>query len=435
MEGIIESMDEFFSANLAQEIVRGMRESASRGFYMASRAPFGYRRVKVLDGAKERPTLQLDPQTAPVVRRMFDDFIVARGLKDVTQALNEEGIASPTGRQWNKTVVHKILVNKAYLGVLVWGRRSKSSQAQSPIVVEGAWEPLVSKEIFEQTQAILKSRRFLEAHPRRTASRFLLSGLVKCGDCRRLFSGKQAKSGKFAYYVCGSLLHKGSGACSAPYLSVGKLEGLVLDRIKNFVLQEEHLEGLVKMVEADIGSAGADRSSRRDAIEVEIKDVGQRLSRLYDALETGQLTLDDLAPRIRSLRDRQHQLQGSKAAIGDEVHHDKQYVVNLETVRRHVGELRSLLDEGTIGEQREFIRSFVTEIVIREGEATMKYRVPLPRSADPLGPAEEVLPIVPSGGAGGTRTPYLLNAIEALSQLSYSPTEYGWTHRSTWVQL
>ena len=277
MEGIIESMDEFFSANLAQEIVRGMRESASRGFYMASRAPFGYRRVKVLDGAKERPTLQLDPQTAPVVRRMFDDFIVARGLKDVTQALNEEGIASPTGRQWNKTVVHKILVNKAYLGVLVWGRRGKSSQAQSPIVVEGAWEPLVSKEIFEQTQEILKSRRFLEAHPRRTASRFLLSGLVKCGDCRRLFSGKQAKSGKFAYYVCGSLLHKGSGACSAPYLSVGKLEGLVLDRIKNFVLQEEHLEGLVKMVEADIGSAGADRSSRRDAIEVEIKDVGQRL--------------------------------------------------------------------------------------------------------------------------------------------------------------
>ena len=90
MEAIIESLDEFYSANLAQEIVRGMRESASRGYYMASRAPFGYR-SKVPDGSKERPTLKPEPQTAPVVRRIFDEFLRARGLKDVTQALNHGG--------------------------------------------------------------------------------------------------------------------------------------------------------------------------------------------------------------------------------------------------------------------------------------------------------------------------------------------------------
>ena len=42
-----------------------MREAASRGFLLASNAPFGYRRVKVSDGAKERPTLEVDPATAP----------------------------------------------------------------------------------------------------------------------------------------------------------------------------------------------------------------------------------------------------------------------------------------------------------------------------------------------------------------------------------
>ena len=39
LEGIIESVDEFYSENLAQEVVRGMREAASRGFWVASRVP------------------------------------------------------------------------------------------------------------------------------------------------------------------------------------------------------------------------------------------------------------------------------------------------------------------------------------------------------------------------------------------------------------
>ena len=54
LEAIIESVDEFYSENLAQEVTRGMREAASRGFFLGSKAPFGYERVKVLDGAKEQ---------------------------------------------------------------------------------------------------------------------------------------------------------------------------------------------------------------------------------------------------------------------------------------------------------------------------------------------------------------------------------------------
>ena len=64
MGAIIESVDEFYSENLAQEVTRGMREAASRGFWVASRPPYGYKRVKVQDGGKEQPTLILNP---PVV--------------------------------------------------------------------------------------------------------------------------------------------------------------------------------------------------------------------------------------------------------------------------------------------------------------------------------------------------------------------------------
>ena len=74
MEAIIESMDEFYSENLAQEVSRGMREAATRGFWMSSRAPYGYTKVMVQDGAKKRPILEPNPVTAPVVQRMFEMF-------------------------------------------------------------------------------------------------------------------------------------------------------------------------------------------------------------------------------------------------------------------------------------------------------------------------------------------------------------------------
>ena len=50
LEGIIETVDEFYSENLAMEVLRGMREAASRGFWVAPMAPYGYRKVKVQDG-------------------------------------------------------------------------------------------------------------------------------------------------------------------------------------------------------------------------------------------------------------------------------------------------------------------------------------------------------------------------------------------------
>ena len=58
-----------------------MREAASRGFFLASNAPFGYKRVKVNDGGKERPTLEVDPAAAPVVREIFEKSLRGSGLR------------------------------------------------------------------------------------------------------------------------------------------------------------------------------------------------------------------------------------------------------------------------------------------------------------------------------------------------------------------
>ena len=95
MEAIIESVDEFYSENLAEEVRRGMREAASRGFWVASRVPYGYRKLMVQDGAKKRPTLEPDPATSPVVKRIFDMAESGRGILDITRTLNGEGHRQP----------------------------------------------------------------------------------------------------------------------------------------------------------------------------------------------------------------------------------------------------------------------------------------------------------------------------------------------------
>ena len=147
MEAIIESVDEVYSENLAQEVVRGMREAASRGFFLGSKAPFGYKRVKVSDGAKERPTLKVDPATAPIVKELFESSLRGNGLKEICKELNDRGITN-RGNRWYKGGLHYLLTNEAYTGTAVWGRTSKGEKPQDPVRVEGAWPALVSRDLF-----------------------------------------------------------------------------------------------------------------------------------------------------------------------------------------------------------------------------------------------------------------------------------------------
>ena len=116
MEAIIESVDEFYSENLAQEVLRGMREAASRGFWMGNYAPLGYKRVHVDDGGKKRPKLALNAATAPTARHIFDLALRGKTILEITKTLNAEGSKAPRGGKWSKTSIQKILVNEAYTG-------------------------------------------------------------------------------------------------------------------------------------------------------------------------------------------------------------------------------------------------------------------------------------------------------------------------------
>ena len=409
LEGIIESVDEFYSENLAQEVTRGMREAASRGYWMGSRTPYGYNRVMVPDGAKKRPTLELDPDAATVVRRIFDLAEAGTGMLKITRTLNDEGIASPTGKLWSKNGIHFILRNEVYTGTLVWGARGKDKA--EPVRIEKAFPASVSKAQFRRVGKLMHSRAPKRTHPRRVGSTYLLSGLVKCHKCKRALSGQDTKSGQFAYYVCQSLIKQGSGACDSPRLNARRFEELVVERIRDNILTEGSITELVKVVDEEMDGVAAEQRKRLETVDAELEEVKRKLSRVWHFIENSDIEMADASDRIKEHRERQERLEEAAAEARAILAERREVLDDVETIAAYARDMRDFLVVSELTERRAFIESFVKEIVVTSDDALLRYTVPMPEdSLIPGGATEKValdgavLPTVKNGGPDWTKS-------------------------------
>ncbi len=390
LEAIIEGVDEFYSENLAQEVTRGMREAASRGFWMSSGAPFGYNRVMVQDGPKKRPKLEPDPDSSQVVRRIFDMSEAGKSTLDIARTLNDEGIASPRGNPWGKTTLHAILINETYTGTLVWGLNAKDGA--DPVRVDDAFPTIVSKAQFNRVAKLLRSRAPKVVNPRRVASPFLLSGLVKCKACRRALTGQYAKSGKFPYYVCQTLMKQGSGSCDTPRLNARRFENLVVEKIRSNILTEGNIRDLVKTVDEKMDRVAAEQHKRLEAIDAELEDVKRHLSRIWHFIgETDNVDMADAGNHIRELRDRQELLEDEAAAAREILTQRRSVLDDVNTIEAYAKEMRDFLKDSELTERKAFIQSFVKEIVIMPDDALLRYTVPMPSDSIIPGKAIEKL--------------------------------------------
>ena len=403
MEAIIESVDEFYSENLAEEVKRGMREAASRGYWMGSRTPYGYHRVMVADGAKKRPTLELDPDAAQVVQRIFDLAEAGTGMLKITRTLNDEGIASPTGKLWSKNGIHFILRNEVYTGTLVWGARGKDKA--DPVRIEKAFPVIVTKAQFRRVNKLMHSRAPRRTHPRRVGSTYLLSGLVKCHKCKR------ALSGQFAYYVCQSLIKQGSGACDSPRLNARRFEELVVEKIRSNILTEGSITELVKVVDEEMDGVAAKQRKRLETIDSELEEVQRKLARVWHFIENSDIEMADASDRIKEHRERQERLEEAAAEARAILAERREVLDDVETIAAYAREMQDFLVVGELTERRAFIESFVKEIVVTPDDALLRYTVPMPEdSLIPGGATEKValdgavLPTVKNGGPDWTKS-------------------------------
>ena len=409
LEAIIESVDEFYSENLAQEVTRGMREAASRGFWITPKAPYGYRKVYVQDGAKKRPKLDLNPPADGVVRRIFDMALQGKSTLDITKTLNSEGIASRRGKRWLKSAVHTVLNNETYTGAVVWGIAAKDGVP--PVRVEDAHPAIVSKSEFRRVRKLLDSRAPKKVHPRRASSPYLLSGLVRCETCGKALIASEAKSGRYTYYVCHSLLKKGKGTCETPRLNSKRFEGVIVDNIRENILTESNIRDLVKIVDEEMDGVAREQRERLKTIEDELEDVKRRLGRIWHVIETTDIEMADASDRIREHRERKERLEIAAEEARSLLAERRVMLDSVDVIATFAEEMSGYLRTSELTETRSFIRSFVKEIEVRPGRATIHYTIPTPEDS-PIGEADAaevalnggVMSTVQSGSAYGTRT-------------------------------
>ena len=161
-----------------------------------------------------------------------------------------------------------------------------------PVHIEDAFPAIVPKELFARVQPLMRSRAPQRSHPRRVGSSYLLSGLVKCRSCRR--------------------------ACDAPRLNARRFEGLIVDQLRANVLTESNIRDLVRLVDEEMDGIAREQCRKLETIESELADVRRRLDRLYHLMETTELDISDVLPRVREHKERRERLElaASEARAG-----------------------------------------------------------------------------------------------------------------------
>ena len=147
-ERMPEIFNEAFRRTQSQRIRRGQSESAANGFFVSSKAPYGYRKTTVDYRGRQRATLELNPPASETVRKVFDQLLQGITEQNITAELNATGTPGPNGGVWTRAQINRIRTNEVYCGTNVWGRRDPGNTVRAP----NAFPAIVSQDEFNQVQ-------------------------------------------------------------------------------------------------------------------------------------------------------------------------------------------------------------------------------------------------------------------------------------------
>lgn len=376
-EGVLEAIDGFQSDSISQDVRRGTRNLAGRGFFLAGQAPYGMTRVQVQDGGKIRHRLAPDSRTAPNIRRLFDLALMEMTEGQIRQRLNQEGVPNASGGRWESHRIHDVLTNPHYAGTIVWG---KSSKMDDPVTVHEAHEGIVSRQEFEQVQALLQARAPEVANPRHSGSGRLLSGLVKRGWCGSSFNYTPAgRDGRtYSYMVCASRKHHGGKQCGSPWLPTEKFEPLVMKSILEDIITKDNIAKTIGELRAETADSRSKSLSKLENIDSSLKRVMERQRKLYLVYENGDIDYELYSARNRELREMRGSVEAQRERVQSAAGERMIILDNQDAVLAHAEELNTFLRTREPSRCRSWLMTFVRCVWIESGKASIEYSIPLP---------------------------------------------------------
>lgn len=234
LEGVMESLAEYYSANLSKHIKRGQRESAIRGSHVGGIPPFGFKSVTVGDKIK----LVADEINAPIIKYVFEQYAIGVPKKDILSELDKRGVLNYYGRPLSKSCLQHALHNTKYIGKYMFHGNE----------VKGACEAIISEDLFNAVQKRLASVRRAPA-TKKAKQEYILHGKAFCGFCGTKLIGESGASRNGTvhnYYTCAK--RKRQHNCSKKNEKKDFLEWYVVEQTVEYVLIPERIKYIAERI-------------------------------------------------------------------------------------------------------------------------------------------------------------------------------------------
>lgn len=338
-------INEAYAADISRKVRSQAHQAMQDGEFIGARPPFGYK--KDPDNCHK---LLVNEDTAPVVRQIFAWAADGVALNVIVKKLNEAGIVTPgyylasvgiiTNKKlmgsgkWQTWTVAKILADEVYTGDMVQGKSVSVRHRQTPtkpedwIVVRGTHEPLISRELFDQVQAIRQrvAAKYTQT-PKVPYTENILRGRVFCGCCGKNLHRQKSHNGYI--YHCISNQRIGKGACenNIGYLQETELFDTILSYVQSEALIVMGKSLQLKQQDKRITAQKEQTEREIAALQREAEKARSYLAGLYEHFITGVLTqaeyhgmkaeyhqkVMDCVERISALQEGQDKLEKQAA--------------------------------------------------------------------------------------------------------------------------
>ncbi|MBR8661809.1 recombinase family protein [Brevibacillus sp. NL20B1] len=384
LEGMLEVISEFYNANLASEVKKGMTQNAKQGYNNGGTPPYGYRTEHIALGAsKTKAVWVLGPrEEIDIVRWIFHQYAYeGSGYKKIANTLNEKGVPTQKGGKWSASTIRAIIFNESYIGRKVWNKQDYQTKGKKWkdrsewIVTENAHPAIITEELFNLCQKRAKERNNGggETHkPFQTKpnSPFWLRGIFYCDKCNSRMVGHSTsttrKYGGQKYYICGGYMRKGKDFC--PYVGWRKeqIEKIVANKLRSALLRLTFDDQIVGEIHQYHRDSNKHVVASITGLETEIGFLKKRIEQMRQELQTGggKAYYEDVITEMQAeLKEKEAEYAHKKNLYQELILPE----TAIDSIKHDIRNLINLLNEEVPNPQllNEYFGKFVSSVIIQ----------------------------------------------------------------------
>lgn len=351
LEGLLESMAEYYSANLSQNVRRGLRESIAKGNYCGGSIPYGYK--------VQNKKLVVDDKSAAGVRYMFEQYANGVPKKEIIEELNRRGYRTRYGKPLTSSSMSHVLGNTCYIGQYKYKGE----------IIPGLAEPLIDEKLFNRVQVRLAAVARAPAAKKAKVS-YLLQGKAYCGYCGTPMVGECGRSHTgivYHYYACHN--KKKRRGCHKRNERKDFIEWYVVEQTANYILAPGCITRVAKAVVQEYKKEFSDANIAD--LEKALAQIDREMDKLVDAL------IDAPKAAHAKIYERMEALEAQKA----EIETDLAKLRIAQDIRLTEAEVRAMLKKICTGDpmdeeyRRRIIDIFINTVYLYDDRVIIFYNI------------------------------------------------------------